>query len=692
MPYDPVGNYIKEYTPEIKLFWKIKRNRSTPSDYDSLTSELLTKKLYIGKSILEAAITFGSIQDLKEVLKRIDIQTEIHGDNLLLYAIKTHNSMTYPLEKQKLLLKAGLDINSRPQIADYIISTKNFELFKLAVSKGMSIKDVDFSGRTTFQFAVEKQAYDIALYIVQRLKVENLFSHNYSGFNVLHFMGGRCYNSNEQLIIEKILEKPGGKALLDKTNAYGDSPLSHAVQNYKWEQAETFLKAGADPNIYREDSCSNLVAAVINDLDDLACLMLDCGAKVTDCEVLDGQNLYELTIDRNLPKTLKKLEPYFKEYTERREKELIEKYGLCNKGYLQVLSGITRRLTTDRVDVRRSADITIASAEAVLKTVGDAPVCILGRDAEPIYWVLKEKFGKENCHYFLLSRMNTSCGKILDKAARKWWRTEIPKGAYVVDTGYAGSIITAIRRSIDCSITGLLISSSGTYKELSVDMELSHNEIVKRMEKIPKIIGRCSSYDIDSGDATCNQDNRDCDERINGMIPSEIVIMRTLLCDELGLDRKWATFTGVTHEERVNGPSEKTLEEMLLPLTPITAGLPSYELGTPLYHCGSPTCPGCGLVPKSPLAKLMVDETGTVSLSKDEILNYLTSIPEEPKAPDLVHGEQSDCSICQPQWTHYKHMKISYLDAKTKREEAASKIAEATEDNINEVLASLFKA
>lgn len=177
----------------------------------------------------------------------------------------------------------------------------------------------------------------------------------------------------------------------------------------------------------------------------------------------------------------------------------------------------------------------------------DKPVVILGRDAWPFVPLLRERYGLPNVHYFLFSRL-----QIGDEGTKSQWLLEVPKGALVVDTGYQGSIFDAIRE-FDPSTKGVLISSNGKYPQLELD--ISHKEVVKGIEKMPKIIGRCVAINSE-GKARCPQDTRDDDEA-GTLSASEVILWNKGLLKELGLPAKWASFTGITAKSRIPGTNLK---------------------------------------------------------------------------------------------------------------------------------------
>ncbi len=63
---------------------------------------------------------------------------------------------------------------------------------------------------------------------------------------------------------------------------------------------------------------------------------------------------------------------------------------------------------------------------------------------------------------------------------------EVAPNSAVIDTGYHGSIINAIKK-IDPSASGYLLSSSGAYPQLLKSN--NHSDMVQTIEYYPKLMG-----------------------------------------------------------------------------------------------------------------------------------------------------------------------------------------------------------
>jgi len=131
------------------------------------------------------------------------------------------------------------------------------------------------------------------------------------------------------------------------------------------------------------------------------------------------------------------------------------------------------------------------AADSITKKIGkEQPIVLLGRDAWPLVPILRER--GHNAMYFLYSRLQHS-----DEKTRQQWLKEIPPGAAVVDTGYSGSIINAIKE-FDPSITGYLLSTSG--KRYTRLLDDDHSLKVSMIEGLPKLIYRTVRHN-DNGNA-----------------------------------------------------------------------------------------------------------------------------------------------------------------------------------------------
>ncbi len=121
---------------------------------------------------------------------------------------------------------------------------------------------------------------------------------------------------------------------------------------------------------------------------------------------------------------------------------------------------------------------------------------MLGRDTWPLLPLLRAQGHK--VQYYLWSRL-----QIGDAKTESQWLKEVPPNAAVIDTGFRGSVLDAIR-TVDPSASGYLLSSAGRYPQL---LRVPSGDINK-VESHPKMIGRSLTY-TSSGGAVSKRNARD---------------------------------------------------------------------------------------------------------------------------------------------------------------------------------------
>ena len=191
--------------------------------------------------------------------------------------------------------------------------------------------------------------------------------------------------------------------------------------------------------------------------------------------------------------------------------------------------------------------VTIAAEAIVAYFLGlpVRPTCIvlLGRDCWPLFPLIK-KAGLP-VQYFLYSRLQV--GEL--STAQQWW-TEVPRGALVVDTGYMGSILCDIQR-FDRSIQGVLLCSHGNWPQVSLH-GVTPQEVAAAIEEIPKLTTRTAAY-LRGGLAHFASGGKGRDKDEQSLSRQENLHYNMLLCILLGVNMKWAWFTGATPQERLHG-------------------------------------------------------------------------------------------------------------------------------------------
>jgi hypothetical protein len=191
----------------------------------------------------------------------------------------------------------------------------------------------------------------------------------------------------------------------------------------------------------------------------------------------------------------------------------------------------------------------------------DKPIAILGRDAWPLLPLLR--LSGRDVHYFLWSRLQNH-----DAATRAQWLKEIPPGAAVIDTGFAGSIIDNIK-TIDPSVTGYLMSSSHpeTYPMLLSGSD--HSAQVTSIESLPKLINRTHTHTGHGGAVSRNTaNNSDGDDHVGSWSEKSrwnAERRARELLDAAGLPQwdawRYSQFVGLTPKERLGVATQDQVDQ-----------------------------------------------------------------------------------------------------------------------------------
>lgn len=207
-----------------------------------------------------------------------------------------------------------------------------------------------------------------------------------------------------------------------------------------------------------------------------------------------------------------------------------------------------------------------------------ATLVVLGRDAWPIMAWLRSQ-GKP-CQYFLCSRLQAES---YDFSTRKQWLVEVPPGAFIVDTGFRGSIIEWIR-GFDPTVTGGALMSACSGSSVPQVGEGERDSIVEDIEHLPKHHDRTVGYNAD-GCAFVNE-GFDTD---GALVDSDQAgFTGYLLLREMGLTaeqaRQYAQFTGLTPEERIGVADHGLVREHMLQVKRLRRERESFCLQDFLRH------------------------------------------------------------------------------------------------------------
>jgi hypothetical protein len=190
------------------------------------------------------------------------------------------------------------------------------------------------------------------------------------------------------------------------------------------------------------------------------------------------------------------------------------------------------------------ADYLKSAADEIARIVGNKVVVILGRDAWPLVPLLR--YRGVRTQYFLYSRL-----QIGDPSTKELWLKEVPRRSFVIDTGYAGSIIDDIKK-FDPSVKGILLSSDGKYPELKVDgIKINRRDIVDDIEHSPKLINRSKGYKgpyaLISSDPASDVGVRDAARNV--MKSNQDLLQSAGLPDEVA--KKYRNFSGISPKDRI---------------------------------------------------------------------------------------------------------------------------------------------
>ena len=197
----------------------------------------------------------------------------------------------------------------------------------------------------------------------------------------------------------------------------------------------------------------------------------------------------------------------------------------------------------------KSAKSFVEAADNIIKTIPhDKNIVLLGRDAWPLVPLLRAK-GRD-VQYFLWSRLQNN-----DQATQIQWLKETRPNSVVIDTGYAGSIIDAIRK-IDPGVTGYLMSSE-VHRYPGLLQASDARARVGEIEALPKPISRTKSHTEKGGAISRRSGDSDVDTQHTAEGKNRWYVERRSreLLRATGLPEwdvwRYSTFYGLTPKERL---------------------------------------------------------------------------------------------------------------------------------------------
>ena len=219
-------------------------------------------------------------------------------------------------------------------------------------------------------------------------------------------------------------------------------------------------------------------------------------------------------------------------------------------------NGLSTDQTSFRVTNPRAIEAAKIISEAVDEILKQIPeekmIVVLGRDALPLYPALRNS--GRNAQYFLWSRLQLN-----DERTKQQWRQEVGPESVVIDTGYAGSILDAIR-GVDPTASAYLLSSLSEYPQLLKRHD--HSAVVDNLEYFPKLVARSSTYTKEGGAVSRkgNIDEHD-DTRTSRWTVESLnrQFLRAIGLDEWGVWR-YSNFAGLTPAERLGVDTSEEVE------------------------------------------------------------------------------------------------------------------------------------
>lgn len=242
-------------TDELRLIEAVKtKNRALVKALIVKFNGNINRKDSVGKSVLFYACEDGGLNMVELLLEKdadIDV-TDNEGDTLLHAAVRNGNK---PIVQ--LLVERGLYIDEKnnegrtPLMLAAINSRA--DIAKYLVEQGADIRIRDDSGNNAFKYAIgggNKQ-------LISLLMDESAEEKTNDGNNALHIA---VLSGSLESVKAVIAENP---EMMNERNDKGQTPIFLAAQNNKYVIVKELTEAGADINLYDNDSRTILHLSVL---------------------------------------------------------------------------------------------------------------------------------------------------------------------------------------------------------------------------------------------------------------------------------------------------------------------------------------------------------------------------------------------------------------------------------------------
>ena len=207
--------------------------------------------------------------------------------NALLFAVVSGDA-----DKVKGLLDQGANVNAEfdeygttPLHMVLSSSPPNKQIAKLLIERGAKLNAKAPFGMTPLHFAIREDEQEIVRLLID--KNADLNAKNNNGNDPLHFAVKEAKPEIVKILIE-------ANADLNAKNSDGDSPLYHAFlrpyNSHHNEIAKLLIKGGANVNVEGRFGLTPLKFAVVNDNYEIAKLLIDKGATVSQSHIDEARS------------------------------------------------------------------------------------------------------------------------------------------------------------------------------------------------------------------------------------------------------------------------------------------------------------------------------------------------------------------------------------------------------------------